>query len=80
MFLKFYSCLSEGGFIAISDLDLEDGSFHEEDTGVHHFGFDRDAIIKAAEKANFCMVEVCDASVVSKPQGEYSVFLLTATK
>lgn len=80
IFMKFYSYLSEGGFLAISDLDLEDGSFHEEDTGVHHFGFDRDVIIKAAEKANFCMVKVGDASVVSKPHGDYSVFLLTAMK
>jgi len=80
LFRKFHSCLSDGGFIAISDLDLEDGSFHKDDTGVHHFGFDRDEIARVAEKANFRDVIVTDASIVSKPYGEYAVFLLTAKK
>lgn len=31
---KFHALLRPGGFIAIADLDAEDGSFHEEDTGV----------------------------------------------
>jgi cyclopropane fatty-acyl-phospholipid synthase-like methyltransferase len=80
MFSKFYSHVRAGGFIAISDLDLEDGSFHTEDTGVHHFGFDRDAIIDAAKKANFQNIKILDASIVEKPHGKYPVFLLTAVK
>lgn len=50
---KFHSYLSEGGFLAVSDLDLENRSFHKEDAGVHHFGFDRDQLIKAAEMRIF---------------------------
>ena len=42
--IKFYSILNDGGFIAIADLDIEDGSFHNKDTGVFHFGFDRENI------------------------------------
>jgi cyclopropane fatty-acyl-phospholipid synthase-like methyltransferase len=80
MFVKFYSLLNDGGIIAISDLDTEDGSFHTEDTGVYHFGFDRDAIALAAKQACFREVKVVDASVVHKSQGEFAVFLLTAKK
>ncbi len=80
LFARFFELLNEGGFIALSDLDLEDGSFHTEDTGVHHFGFDREALAAKARAAGFRNVEVLDASTVEKPQGEYSVFLLRAEK
>ncbi|WP_133011539.1 class I SAM-dependent DNA methyltransferase [Marinomonas flavescens] len=80
MFVKFYSLLNDGGIIAISDLDKEDGSFHTEDTGVFHSGFDRELIANAAKQACFRDVEVIDASVVHKPHGDFSVFLLTAKK
>ena len=78
MFRKFHSLLNDGGFIAISDLDVEDGSFHTEDTGVFHFGFDRNAISRIALEAGFRNVGVASASVVVKPQGDFPVFLLTA--
>lgn len=80
MFAKFYSVLNDGGIIAISDLDKEDGSFHTEDTGVYHFGFERDEIANAANQAGFLDVEIVDASVVRKPDGEFPVFLLTAKR
>lgn len=80
MFRKFHSLVKEGGFIAISDLDLEDGSFHAEDTGVFHFGFDRDEFAQAAARAGFQTIQVSAASVVHKPQGDFPVFLLTAVR
>lgn len=80
MFAKFYSLLNEGGIIAIADLDKEDGSFHTEDTGVYHFGFERDAIAKAARQVGFREVETVNASVVQKPHGNFSVFLLIAKR
>ncbi len=80
MFEKMYSMLNEHGFIAIADLDEEDGSFHTEDTGVFHFGFSRDAISDAAAKAGFKNIEVTLVSTIQKPQKNYSVFLLVATK
>jgi cyclopropane fatty-acyl-phospholipid synthase-like methyltransferase len=66
MFAKFHSLLNEGGFIAIADLDLEDNSFHTEDTGVHHAGFKN--------------VEVVTASVIRKHERDYPVFLVIAFK
>jgi len=80
MFDKFYSMIKPGGFIAISDLDVEDGSFHDEDTDVYHFGFDRGNFAKIARASGFKLVEFLDASVVHKPQGNFAIFLLTAIR
>jgi cyclopropane fatty-acyl-phospholipid synthase-like methyltransferase len=81
MFAKFYAMLKEGGFIALSDLDSEDGSFHTRGAdGVYHFGFDRYAFAAAAKQAGFREVKVVDASVVHRPHGQFPVFLLTAKR
>jgi len=80
MFSRFNSLLEGGGFIAIADLDSEPGSFHSEDTGVFHHGFDRDTIVALARGAGFVDVEIHSASTVQKPQGNFSIFLLTARK
>ena len=76
LFETFYSMLKAGGFVALADLDCEDGSFHSEDTGVCHYGFDRAFITECAKRAGFEDVQIRDASVVKKPYGEYPVFLL----
>ena len=77
---KLHALLVPGGFIAVADLDSEDGSFHSEDTGVYHNGFDRDEIAALARGAGFRNVEVTTASVIHKPQRDYPVFLLAARR
>ncbi|WP_339782660.1 class I SAM-dependent methyltransferase [uncultured Marinobacter sp.] len=80
MFRRFHEMVKPGGFIAISDLDKEDGSFHTEDTGVFHFGFDREEIGSAATQAGFENVEVVSASIIERETGDYPVFLLIASR
>jgi cyclopropane fatty-acyl-phospholipid synthase-like methyltransferase len=80
LFRKFHRMLDVGGFIAVADLDKEDGGFHTADTGVFHAGFDRGEIVKIAARVGFRDVEIASASVVHKPQGDYPVFLLTAIR
>ncbi|MCH1920907.1 class I SAM-dependent methyltransferase [Shewanella sp. A3A] len=80
MLAKFHRMLHDGGFIAIADLDTEDGSFHEDDTGVQHLGFDREQLAQCATRAGFRAVQVTDASIVQKHQRQYSVLLLSATR
>ena len=80
MFRKFHSLLNDGGFVAIADLNKEDGSFHTEDAGVFHCGFDHDAINKSARAAGFHNIKIDEVSIIHKPQGEFGVFLLTARK
>ncbi|MGH1441050.1 MAG: class I SAM-dependent DNA methyltransferase [Cellvibrionaceae bacterium] len=80
LFNKLYSLLNSKGVVALADLDKEDGSFHTEDTGVFHFGFDREALCDTARKAGFKNIHIESASIVHKPQGDYPVFLFTAEK
>jgi ubiquinone/menaquinone biosynthesis C-methylase UbiE len=80
LFKKFYSLLTANGSIAIADLDKEDGLFHTTDTGVFHFGFDREEFITIAKKAGFSDVKIQTVSIIEKPTGQYPVFLLTGKK
>ena len=80
MFNDFYSMLKDNGVIAIADLDTEEGNFHTEDTGVFHFGFDRNAFQDKAIAAGFKNVKIITASIDEKPHGNYPVFLLTGNK
>jgi 2-polyprenyl-3-methyl-5-hydroxy-6-metoxy-1,4-benzoquinol methylase len=77
---RFYSLLEPGGTIAIADLDKEDGTFHAEDTGVFHLGFERNEMVEMAESAGFKQVKIQKASDAVKPHGTYSIFLLTGRK
>jgi len=80
MLEKFRRMLGEGGFIAIADLEKEDGTFHTEDTGIHHFGFDRAEIETWASNAGFQSVRTTSASTIRKDDRDYPVFLLTAVR
>ena len=80
LFRKFYAMLDDGGFIAIADLDAEDGSFHSDNTGVYHYGFDREALQLIAEEAGFKDVKFDLASTIAKPHRTFTVFLMTAVK
>ena len=80
MFNDFYRMLNDDGVIAISDLDTEDGTFHSEDTGVFHFGFDRNEFQDKAIAAGFKNVKIITASINEQPNGKYPVFLLTGNK
>jgi len=80
LFHKFYRLLNSGGTIALADLDKEDGTFHTEDTGVFHFGFEQEEFSKLAQKAGFEDVAIEIVSVAKKPYGDYPIFLLTGRK
>ena len=77
---KLYGMLNDGGFVAIADLDSEDGSFHSDNTGVFHYGFDRDILENIAKEAGFKEVSFDLASTINKPHCEFTVFLMTAVK
>jgi len=80
LFHKFYRLLNSGGTIALADLDKEDGTFHTEDMGVFHFGFDQEEFAALAQKAGFEDVNIEIVSIAKKPYGEYPIFLLTGRK
>lgn len=80
LFQKFYDMLDTNGFIAIADLDSEDGSFHSDNTGVYHYGFKRDALEQIAKEIGFKNIHFELANHISKPQQDFSVFLMTGVK
>ena len=80
LFEKFYQMLPINGSMALSDLDTEDGSFHKKNTGVYHFGFDRDEFLNIAKSVGFRNLKIQTVGLVEKPYGKYSVFLLTGIK
>ena len=77
---KLYDMLDEDGFDAIADLDSEDGSFHSDNTGVFHYGFDRHLLTEYVQKAGFKDITFSLASTISKPHADFTVFLMTAVK
>jgi len=77
---KLYGMLNDGGFVAIADLDSEDGSFHSDNAGVFHYGFDRETLEVLAKKAGFKEIRFDLASTINKPHRDFTVFLMTAVK
>lgn len=79
---KLYRLLVPGGCIALVDLDVEDGSFHGDNPGVHHHGFQRDEIERQLTTVGFRSIGQRTAYCFEKPDEsgitkKYSLFLMT---
>jgi len=74
---RFRELLHPGGRVALADLDREDGTFHEDLSGVFHLGFERNAIITLLAEAGFVDVDATTATVTRKEGRDYPVFLVT---
>ncbi len=77
-FTTVKNTLKEDGFIAIADLETEDGSFHSDNTGVFHLGFDEKELCNIVKKCGFKDIRFKNINTIKKPQREFGVFLLTA--
>jgi len=80
LFFKLFNMLNEGGFIAIADLDSEDGTFHSDNEGVYHYGFDRKMLTNIAKEAGFKNINFDTTNIIEKPHAKFSVFTMTAQK
>lgn len=81
----FHSIMASGGSLCLADLDLEEGQFHADNTGVFHSGFDRAVLRNSFIDAGFVDVQDMTAAEIEKPacNGEtrkFSVFLITGRK
>lgn len=76
--------LRPGGWLALCDLDLEDGSFHDHPSDDVHHGFVREELVALAEHAGLEQAKVSTAFTIQKERGdvvrEYPLFLLTARR
>jgi ubiquinone/menaquinone biosynthesis C-methylase UbiE len=82
---RFFQLLKEDGYLAIADLDSEDGSFHSPDAGEKHHGFNREIVSKKLLDLGFSSINFKTVHTITKvsEKGErrdYPVFLLTAQK
>ncbi|HEX5710951.1 MAG TPA: class I SAM-dependent methyltransferase [Sulfuricurvum sp.] len=81
LFKTFHEHLKKDGFIAIADLEAEDGTFHSHgNEGVYHHGFERDVLRHTIEKAGFSYVRFHHATTIEKESQSYPIFLVTAIK
>ena len=80
LFRQFMLHLHPGGRLALADLDEEDGSFHEDPTGVYHAGFSRADLRTWLAEAGFVDLEIRTATMTRKADRDYPVFLALAGK
>jgi 2-polyprenyl-3-methyl-5-hydroxy-6-metoxy-1,4-benzoquinol methylase len=85
LFREFHDLLKPGGYLCVADLDTEDGSFHGDNTGVLHFGFDRAELKEILGKSGFNDVRDTTAATMVKPvaglsEKTFPVFLLIGRK
>ena len=83
--LRLSEMLRTGGYIAVADLDLDDGEFHADSTGVKHDGLDRDEMKRIFAASGLDEVTVDTAhtmarEVPGKGQREFSIFLIAGKK
>ncbi|MHB1271359.1 MAG: class I SAM-dependent methyltransferase [Rhodanobacter sp.] len=80
----FHGMLKPGGWLALVDLDTEDGSFHDGDVpGVMHHGFDRAVLQDDLRATGFVETSARTAHTVTKTADDgrvshYPVFLIVA--
>ena len=77
-FTTIRNTLTSDGFIAIADLEKEDGTFHSDNAGVFHFGFDKQELCRVVEECGFKDIKFETINTIKKPQRDFGVFLLTA--
>ncbi|MGE4318840.1 MAG: class I SAM-dependent methyltransferase [Deferribacterales bacterium] len=85
LFEKAYSALSAGGYLCVSDLVSEDGTFHDNPSDdIYHHGFDMDSVGQSLMDAGFRRVEVKPVTYITKEHDGvkrmYPVFLAVAQK
>jgi predicted TPR repeat methyltransferase len=83
---RFCDLLADGGYLAVADLQTEDGSFHDaEADGVMHHGFNPAELIVTLTKLGMKQVAVQEVHSLVKTndagvERAYPIFLLTGRK
>lgn len=86
MLAIFHRLLNPGGYLAIADLDTEDGGFHGDIPDVFYNGFDRLLFAKWMEAAGFSNIRISTAHIMKKKNShtgmpsEFPVFLAIGRK
>jgi ubiquinone/menaquinone biosynthesis C-methylase UbiE len=82
---SFARALNPGGWLALADLQSEDGSFHDDPAGVYHHGFDPEFLRSSCVRNSLTDVRIVAAATIDKSDGSgghrlYPVLLCLAKK
>ncbi len=82
LFETFAKVLNPDGFIAIADLEVEDGTFHEDgNEGVYHFGFEEKVLQSITARYGFEELTFQTVHTVQRESGQsYNIFLVHSLK
>lgn len=80
MFKNFADSLKSGGYLGVADLDKEDGSFHENNNGVYHFGFCASELEDFFVSAGFEKPQITVAHTIDKELKSYDILFCFARK
>lgn len=78
----FTAMLNPGGYLALADLDTEPGTFHPDNTGIYHFGFNREWFIELLLLLGYKNVTTKIAYIIERPDSDgatrnYPIFLIS---
>lgn len=76
-FKKCTEALKPEGYLCISDLTEEDGSFHAKhnNDGVHHFGFSKEQIKSLYENNGYELIYLDTICTLERENGNFPIFL-----
>jgi 2-polyprenyl-3-methyl-5-hydroxy-6-metoxy-1,4-benzoquinol methylase len=77
---SFHSLLHPGGYVALADLETEDGTFHEDPAGVFHHGFSREGLAELLRLAGFSSITVSSVTEIAKGARHFPVLLTIASQ
>jgi len=82
---RMVAALRPDGWLAVADLETEDGSFHPDPSGVHHLGFAPESIARWLAAAGCTDINTRTAHTLIKPDAggrerTYPIFLATARR
>lgn len=82
---KIRSMLKPGGQLCIGDLKAEGGTFHHDNTGVHHFGFAEQDLRSRLNAGGFTVTHCEEHYTIRRPDSadvmrDYPLFFCAATK
>jgi 2-polyprenyl-3-methyl-5-hydroxy-6-metoxy-1,4-benzoquinol methylase len=76
-FTQCQKALKNGGYLCISDLDEEDGTFHAKhnNDGVEHFGFSHEQIKTLYKNSGFELIYLENICEITRENGVFPIFL-----
>ncbi|MGE4399230.1 MAG: class I SAM-dependent methyltransferase [Campylobacterales bacterium] len=80
LFARFASAIKSGGYLGVADLAKEDGTFHDNNTGVYHYGFTPEEFTEFFTQNGFEKPYITVAHTIDKPYKSFDILFCYAKK